>query len=376
VGVLAAPPSLLRAWRSLAESAVEPNPFAAPAFVLPAARHLADGQAVDLIVAEEKEKLVFVWPVRAVRGFRRIPVPAVVGWRHEHCPIGTPLVAGGSSAIELWGHVLDYLDELGTPWAVVERMRSDGPVAQALTRAVAERGGRTAELDRFQRAVLRRRPQPDYLAGRLSTKHRKNLDRARRQLGAELGGEVRASDICRSADGDGVVKAEIEAFLDMESNGWKGRQGRALSSDPAHANFFRDMCADVHAEGRLQLWRLEVADRVVARQCHLAAGPAVFHFKITYDERLARYSPGVLLQLAWIDEFHRDRRLVWTDSCTGVDAHVYEQLYPDRVTMASALVPVHGWRGRIAAGAAPGMVEAYRWLRRRPPANLVPPAQT
>ena len=70
-----------------------------------------------------------------------------------------------------------------------------------------------------------------------SRKRRKDLARCRRRLEEELGTEPA---LRREAADD----ESIEQFLDLERSGWKGDEGTAFASDPAHADLFRRFCRD------------------------------------------------------------------------------------------------------------------------------------
>jgi hypothetical protein len=47
----------LRKWSELEREALEPNPFFAPQMILPAARHLGDGDSTHILVAESADRL-------------------------------------------------------------------------------------------------------------------------------------------------------------------------------------------------------------------------------------------------------------------------------------------------------------------------------
>jgi CelD/BcsL family acetyltransferase involved in cellulose biosynthesis len=81
-------------------------------------------------------------------------------------------------------------------------------------------------------------------------------------------------------------------------------------------------------------------------------GDTVFHFKIAYDEELARFSPGMQLEVEMVEQFHRDARLRRIDSCVDPDNHVSAQLYPDREVLATMTVPTRVPTGPLAVGSA------------------------
>ena len=347
---------LCAAWSELARSAAEPNPFFEPEVLLPAARLLPGGAGVGLLVVRRGGDLVLAAPVHRGR-YRRMPVRALSTWRHPYRYLGTPLVrpdalcdAPAALLRTLAGHAA---------WLVLDQLYVDGPVAGALRAGARERGASWVEHEVWERPAVRARQEDTYLEETLSARSAKALRRRRRNLERDLG-PVRARDTARSGD----LRAELEAFLALEAAGWKGRSGTALASSPAHAQFFREMCLALAADGRLELWRLDAGERTTARQCHLRAGEVVFHFKTTYDEQLARYSPGVQLELDVLAAFHEDPALAQLDPCTDPEPGTSDRLYPDSRRLGVALVGLTP-AGRLAAHGTPHAVHAARRLRER-----------
>lgn len=331
----------------MVEVSAEPNPFFEPAPVLAAAELLHDGAAAAVIVVEDGSDLLFVLPVLC-RRFRRVPVPALVSWQHPYCFSGTPLVCRGREH-EAWTAVLDHLSQGSQqPWLVLEQLALDGDCAVALRDRAVGRVARPVVLDAFGRPVLRRRPERTYLDGRISSRHLKALRRKRRRLAEKLGGELEVVDVARGGD----VTAGMEDLLRLELTGWKGRVGTAMASRPNDAAWFRRFCASMMERDRLQLWSLRAGGRAAAWQCNVVAGDTVFHFKIAYDENLARFSPGLQLEVAMIEEFHRDLRLAWVDSCGDADNRVSAQLYSDRKVLGTLAVPLRAPTGPLAVSAA------------------------
>jgi CelD/BcsL family acetyltransferase involved in cellulose biosynthesis len=198
--------------------------------------------------------------------------------------------------------------------------------------------------DLHRRPVIERRPEPTYFEGRMSNKRRKNLRRQRRHLDDLLGGKLERVDW---GPQEVARPAAVELFLRLEAAGWKGRAGTAMSCHPDHEAFFRVLVEEFARDDQLQLWFLEAAGTPVAAQCNLISGDTVFHFKIAYDESVAHYSPGVLLELEMLEEFHADQRLQRIDSCAAAGS-MYESLYPDSRQLTAALVPLSS-RARLTA---------------------------
>jgi len=124
------------------------------------------------------------------------------------------------------------------------------------------------------------------------------------------------------------------------------------------------MCAAWHARGRLQILTLGTADRAAAMQCNLTAGDTLFCFKVAYDDELARFSPGVQLELAAVDVFHAAGALALVDSCAEPDNELINGLWPDRRTLTTLVFPAAGARGRMRLSAL-GLGAAVRRRTRR-----------
>lgn len=322
-------------WAELAARAAEPNACAEPPYALAAARHLPGGGAARLLTVHERDRLVLAWPVRRGR-YRRLPVPAWLGWRHPHSYLGTPLLDPQQPAAA--GAAVRHL--LGSAAVVaVEDLPLAGPVAGALAAAP---GARAWRVPRRPRPVLRRADPDERVAVAVGPSSAKSLRRSRRRLAAELGAEP----VLRDAAAAGEAAAAVEQFLALEAAGWKGPDGGALAVSPGGAAFLREACAGFAAEGRLELWQLGAGGRVAAAAVAVRSGHALFHVKIAYDEALARCSPGVQLEHALVEAFDADRRLLLLDPCTPDVPTVSDRLYPHRRAMGTLLL------ARSAAGRA------------------------
>lgn len=73
-------------------------------------------------------------------------------------------------------------------------------------------------------------------------------------------------------------------------------------------------------------------------------------FKIALDERFTRFSPGIQLEVANFDLFHRSAQLTWMDSCAVADNTHFNRLWPDRCVLQSAFVCSGGVRGALGSG--------------------------
>lgn len=158
--------------------------------------------------------------------------------------------------------------------------------ARALEQVAGDRGfptGRWCAMD----SPCRRLPATwAELEGQLSSRFRANLRRRRRALAAL--GEVRAERCSDSA-------AWVEAGMELELSGWKGRSGTAIVQDAATCGFYTNLARLLGPQGQLALWALYFDERLIAFQFGLEYRGSYALLKPAYDETLARYSPGQLL---------------------------------------------------------------------------------
>jgi CelD/BcsL family acetyltransferase involved in cellulose biosynthesis len=334
------------AWRALAERASEPNPFFEPEFVLPAAKHLDPAREVALLTVWDGGELVFVTPVAPLGRWRKLPVRVVANWCHLHCFVGTPLVVHDESVAS--SAIRAALDALWatrpTPHLVVlERCGTDGPVAEALQRAVP-----TRVYERYEWATAQRRPAGDYLDAVLDGRHRRELRRRARELARTTGGPAVTEDIAGRP-------GAIAAFLALERAGWKGRSGTALASDDATRRFIEDAWQGFDRAGRLHLLATETPVGTAAALCLLRAHDTVFMFKMAFDESMSRYSPGTQLVVDLYDWFQADPTIATIDTCAAPDDPFANRLFPDRRGIGAFLVA--GDRvGAITSSVAPLLV--------------------
>jgi CelD/BcsL family acetyltransferase involved in cellulose biosynthesis len=340
-------------WRRLASAAAEPNPFFEPSFVTAAARAEGD-QGASLLYDERDGAWTGCIPVER----RRLGLSTVlVGWRSHYTYLGTPLVdrdATPAFATALVGALAD--SEFGR-YLLLQRA-SKGPVSEAIADACDESGRVAVLFERIDgRAALVRGQGNDYLAGMKSRK-RSELRRQRKKLEAEL-----ETDLASRQRTD--LPAAIDAFMQLEAAGWKGREGTAMASATGTADLFKDICTNFADEGRLLLRSLEGSDRVTAMTCDIAAGDVLFGFKAAYDEGLRRYSPGVLLQIDNFEAFEDDRSERMLDSCGEPSNGSMNALWPGRREIATMLLGPGGPIGRTV-GRAVDRAARYRRDRANP----------
>ena len=173
--------------------------------------------------------------------------------------LGTPLVThrgGAEAAGSLLAGLSHEAERVGAGHVILEWVGADGPIAPLLQGVLAHAEHPLVQFDRWERAMLRRRPgDDDGYSLRNVGKHRlRTIRQHRRRLDEALG----ASPVVRNRTDLGA----IDAFLRLEASGWKGHEADGLAlrqRDGARAFFeaacrqfisVRDACGSTHSNRR------------------------------------------------------------------------------------------------------------------------------
>lgn len=335
----AVPADLAAEWRELAEFASESNAFGEAWFVDGALRHLRGSDPVRLAQVRDNDGvLVGVMPLSIAAQHGRLPVTHTTNWVHLQCYCGVPLIRAGDET-EFWTALLDLLDR--SDWASgflgLRLVYGDGPVMRGLKQA-ARAGRRMFDVvQQYERATLASEADGEtYLEATVRPKKRKELRRQAKRL-AELG-----TVTFEKLAPDGPIGEWCEAYLALEAAGWKGKGGTALGVDENLSDFFRESMTSAHALGRLDFLRLLLDGRPIAMLVNLRAPPTVWSYKITYDEELSRFSPGVLIELETIPLLLGDPAIAWADSCAKPDHPMINSLWGERQSIVHVTVSLRG----------------------------------
>ncbi len=337
-------------WKALAAGAAEPNVFLDPDYALAVLPAIGLADRLEALAVRRAGRLVGLFPF--VRR-RRWGVPVAVGEAlvQPYGPSAMPLVA--ADAVE--DTVEAFLDWLSTdadaPAAWLFRLLpGDGPVDRALRDALAGRGMAAGDFAAHGRAVFEASAGPEWLAGALPKKARKEFARLERRLAER--GEVVRTTAREPAD----IAGAIAEFLALEAAGWKGRRGTAAASQAATAEMFQAATAALSANAQCRVDALRLDGRPVAMTISLGCGESWWLWKIAYDEGLANVSPGVRLVIALTDEVAAGGHGHW-DSCALPGIGMIERLWRARRPYSDLLI-VSGTGG--IARAAPLLERARR----------------
>lgn len=331
-------------WFTLATSASEPNAFLEPWFLGPAITHLNDGQTMRIATARDSDgRLIGLLPLTVQPRYGRIPARHIGNWAHYQCFMGTPLIASGHET-EFWRALITALDT--SNWAEgflsISGLLADGPVHRGLV-AAAEYEARSAPVvHEHSRAALNSELTPEqYLEAAVRSKKRKEYRRLSNRL-SELG-VVTHQTLQGAAD----LPHWVEAFLRLEAAGWKGETGAALGNAAETDAFFRIMMAGALAAGRLDFKRMDVNGQPIAMLINFLTPPGSWSFKIAYDENLARFSPGVLIEIENLRGVLENPLIEWMDSCAIENHPMIDRLWMERRHIVQVSVPLSGTARRL-----------------------------
>ena len=347
-------------WRDLARRAIEPNPFMEPDFTLTAMLHLPASQRPIMAVvwqavgSEPRARMIGVW------GFEQGRFGAFGGvartWKYKHSALGTPLIdrLAASRSVDA---VLAWLREkrLGQSALVLRDLARGGEAAELIADLCASQGLVSTGLNEYERAALR----PDAIEpsnrpyGTRTRKHEREVDRLARRLSET--GAVSLGSASEAVD----IRYAAEWFLALEQAGWKGRRRTAFLSDAGDAAFLRAALRQLARAGKCRIDWIAVDGRPIAMAIVLRSADRAYYWKTTYDERFARYSPGVQLTRTLAERQLADPAVQITDSCAIANHPMIDRLWPSRQAMFDLLIGVDPARSR----AFPGAVRRERFAR-------------
>jgi len=114
------------------------------------------------------------------------------------------------------------------------------------------------------------------------------------------------------------IEEAVRQFGLMESRGWKGGEGTAVSPDNAQGRFYAEVFRTFAETGQAISYELYAGNEVIARQLVLTSGLMCITLKTTHDEHYRELAPGRVLDYEMLRlEFARrrfDRVELYTDA--------------------------------------------------------------
>lgn len=348
--------AIVPSWDDLAAAAIEPNPFYEPWLLLPALEAFGMVRGFRLVTVWEGERLDAVLPLERSRGFKGLPVALLSSWRHRHCLLCTPLVRSEGAAQTL-AALIEWLRTDGDGASIVgfQYIPSDGPFNRVLGSVLKAAGIRPSVLGSYARPVLRRTNDGEtYVNEFIPRKERQELRRREKRL-KEQG---MLTPVALKAGDD--LGRWIDEFLKLEASGWKGKEGTAMACSEANRRFLTQAFTAAHERGRLEMVGVDFEGKPLGRCTGFIAGEGSYAFKPAYDEAFAKFSPGILAEVARIRNLHQLQGVQWMDSFTDANNSMMSRLWKDRLTVET-LVFSTGKAGALAVAAWP----LLRWAKQQ-----------
>jgi CelD/BcsL family acetyltransferase involved in cellulose biosynthesis len=318
-------PSIALAWQELCDRAVEPNICFSPHYALPLLKHVEPATRVETITLWHGEKLVGLFPVTHGLG---LPGMSLAGkaWQTLYSFTATPLFDRDHVNACAERLVRELAALTRGEW-MIQTIREDGPVALAISAALDAHGAPHRFINKFERASLVVKDDFDtHMLQHLSTSLRKNLAKRRRKFESTSKLEYRHYRTAAELD------EAVQAFLHLESQGWKGKRGTALANHPGSKAFAIDAFG-AKAEGRAFADMLLADGKPVAVILTALSGTTGFTVKNTYDENFAEVSPGLLLEVEFLKNQLGSKSIEQFDAGTA-GKHVIDGFWPGRMPMA------------------------------------------
>ncbi len=347
------------AWRQLRDDRLEDNIYSSPEFVLAGLRSYAARPFNLAFIYRGRgacRQMIGCAPFEAAASDRQPPLRTLRFWSTPHSYLSQPLLHrdhATEAAAGLW----DWLAaaEPSNSLVSLPLMGIESSTWQAMSQALEPRGVAATIRHRFDRpALLRCRSFNDYLAS-LPAKRRKNYRRCWRALNAAGEVEVRHRR-------DATARCDwTSRFVRMEALGWKGERGSALACSAADVAFFEQITRAYGDRADLFYSEIRLDGVAVAMSASFVEGTTLFGFKVAFDPRYRRYSPGVLNAVHEARLFLESADLQIGES--GANARSFIGSYwRDSTPMAEVLLPGNS-TGRLAVAGFEKATRAKRGAR-------------
>jgi CelD/BcsL family acetyltransferase involved in cellulose biosynthesis len=323
---------LIAAWDDLAQSTVEPNVFYESWHLIPALSLLADKHKVFLVLIwaekistnNDNPQLIGIFPFEVQEKHARLPISCLSLWKHPHCFLCTPLIRTGHEEACLT-QLIDWFDRDKSYRILrLSDIRADGPLLRQLERVLQEQRRQT-DCTCYERALLESKLDGNsYLRKSLSRKSRTEFERQMRRL-ASLGNLE-----LRHLTQHDNVQEWIKTFLTLEGSGWKGRAGTAINCCKQQTEYLRLILHAAFKNRQLTVSMLTLNEEPIAVRCSFTTNGVAFAFKTAFDERFAKYSPGVQLEFAITRLVLDNPNIAWMDSCSDPKQSLFNRLWTER----------------------------------------------
>jgi len=275
---------LLDLWMDTAGTPGRQHPLLHPDFLCAALAHFGNSR-VSVLVGSDKGRLQLFLPViRHRAGIWRTFSPSQM-------PIAPVFALNNECNLQ---GLIDTLPILGHTTLLLELLNLDGLYAPPL-----QVGTHAIEVKHYCDTICidGELSNADYWSSR-PKKLRNNIRRYYRRVESD---NLNFSLACLRDPLE--VDDALNTYCSIESIGWKGQAGTALSRRSTQGKFYSDVLRNFSLRRRARVFELRFDGVPVASRIAIESSSCVVFLKTTYLEEYAKYSPGRLLLRETISEY-------------------------------------------------------------------------
>lgn len=127
--------------------------------------------------------------------------------------------------------------------------------------------------------------------------------KTRRNIANRIGKMEGVEIVTHESDDQGTLMDDV---LEVSRNGWKAREGLAISSREDFTKFFRQMTQWASRRRMLYVWILRVGGKPVAMEYDLKHDKKVYALRADYHEDYKNISPGAYLEFRLVEFLFRN----------------------------------------------------------------------
>ena len=276
--------AIIDSWDRLVETSVRKNPFLDPDFLIPAFKHLNEGDVKILVVDAPQHShpdgprvLCALLPIvtKRVCGLRCCEV-----WQHNQSFDATPLIRQ-----EVAGETINFIfqfiaDELKSVLFSLKNVTEEGDFAKVLSRELVQGTRKVFNQSKFSREEL------------AAEKHTEGQDKHDCRSDLSGLGELKAEVLTPDDD----VDKWASDLLKIESSNWTGEQA-SMASCSARRLFFRELLTRSLSKRKLSMLKVDFIGQPIGILCDLYQGNVAVQFKACFDNSYSRYTPALIAEL-------------------------------------------------------------------------------
>lgn len=351
-------------WESLVEHAVYRNAAFEHNFLIPAFKHLNDGN-VRILIAEDVSRpaesggtrLLGLLPLVATRIYH-LPIRCFQIWNHDQGFDSTPLLEKASAVLTL-DAMLDFITRQRAGLFGLDCVSGEPEMQAILDSVIQNRQRSVFQRSSFQRAALRplASGSQEYVKQFVSKSVKKNYGRLSRRLAEQ--GEV----TLEVSDDFSDYETLASQFLNLENSGWKSESGTALACQASTRRFYEEFVQRSAQLGKSRFVTLNLDNRPIAMLCDIHSGNTVFSYKTAFDETYSQFSPGLQIEILNIERMHQ-QGIEYADSCTEPDNATINRIWGQRLNFQSLVIGLRPGVAQLATSLMPWIQATAARLKR------------